>query len=291
MQSVQNSKIYPFGIRRRGNKPRSTLVGKTALMSKEQKRNKMPAIFFGHGSPMNAIEENNYSKSWQEIVKKFPRPKAILSISAHWETSGSRLTANQKQKTIHDFYGFPPELFAVEYNPDGDLTLVERIQNLIPEIKSDASWGLDHGTWSILVHAFPNADIPTIQLSLDRNKTLEHHFELAQKLRILREEGVLIIGSGNIVHNLRLLDWRGQTTYSWAREFNEEIKRALLAKDFQAILNYQNFPGAKESVPSAEHFLPLIYILGLMGEGEKIEIFNDQIALGSIAMTSVALGL
>ncbi|MCE3255738.1 MAG: dioxygenase [Rickettsiaceae bacterium] len=247
---------------------------------------KLPAIFFGHGSPMNAIEDNSYTRNWVEIVKTFPKPKAILCVSAHYETEGSRLTNNQKQKTIHDFGGFPQQLSQMQYNPSGDQKLVAKIRELIPEISADENWGLDHGTWSVLVHAFPEADIPTIQLSIDKKKSLREHYELAKLLRTLRDEGVLIIGSGNIVHNLRRINWQENVKNSWAIEFNESINNSLLAGDFESILNYENFSGAAESVPTTEHFIPSIYIVAQKDDGETISIFNDGIELSSIAMTS-----
>ena len=250
----------------------------------------LPAIFFGHGSPMNAIENNSYTETWRKLVKNISPPKAILVISAHYETAGTKITANEIQKTIHDFYGFTAELFNVKYQPKGDLELAKRIQKLIPESKLDDSWGLDHGAWSVLIHTHRKADIPTIQLSLDKNKTAKEHYELAKKLKILRGEGVLIIGSGNIVHNLGLLNWKGGKPYSWAEKFNRLIIKAILENYHQTIINFYGLEGAKESVPSAEHFLPLLYILALREEGEKVEIFNDEIELGSIGMTSVVVG-
>lgn len=247
----------------------------------------MPAIFFGHGSPMNAIEQNKFTKTWVEIAKNFPKPKAILAISAHYETDGSKITSSPTQKTIHDFYGFPPELFAVKYETKNDLDLVEKIKKLIPEIESDSNWGLDHGTWSVLKHIYPKADIAVTQLSLDKNKTLRQHYELAKNLKSLRDEGILIIGSGNIVHNLGRIDWSGNKNYDWAIDFNEEIKAALETGDIEKIINYKTLIGAALSVPTTEHFLPLIYFLALKNEDEKLEIFNDEIAMGSISMMGI----
>lgn len=247
----------------------------------------MPTIFFGHGSPMNAIEDNKYTKSWAEIVKTFPKPKAIIAISAHWETNGVRITGNENQKTIHDFYGFPKELYDIHYNAKGNLELAEKITKLIPDVKLDDSWGLDHGVWSILKHIYPNADIPVIQISIDKNKTPKEHYELAKKLNSLRNEEILIIGSGNIVHNLRMIKWNGnQNPYSWAIDFSSEIKSAILNNDIEKILNYQNTKGAKESVPTPEHFIPLIYILGLKNENEKVSFFEEGFEMGSLSMDS-----
>ena len=248
---------------------------------------KTPAIFVGHGSPMNAIEENIYSETWARLAASFAAPKAALVISAHWFVEGSFVTSNSPQKTIHDFYGFPPELFAVKYEPEGDLELAKKICQLIPQVKLDGSWGLDHGTWSVLRHFYPAANIPTIQLSIDQRLTAQQHFELAKNLRQLRDENVLIIGSGNIVHNLRMLNWQGGTAYDWAQEFSAEIKKLLLTKDYEVIINYKNLRGANLAVPTPEHFLPLLYILALLDEKEEISIFADEIVLGSIGMMGI----
>jgi 4,5-DOPA dioxygenase extradiol len=250
----------------------------------------MPAIFFGHGSPMNAIEDNRYTKSWVEIEKSIPKPKAILTISAHWESHDTKLTSNLKQKTIHDFYGFPKELYDIQYNPNGDAKLVKDVQGLIPEVKADESWGLDHGTWSVLRHLYPKADIPVLQLSIDKNKSPKDHYEMAKKLRSLREKGILIIGSGNIVHNLRMINWnKVAKPYTWAIDFNDSIKKAIQDKNHNKILDYKKLEGAKESVQTPEHFIPLIYILALRGDGDKISFFNDEIEMGSLSMTSILI--
>lgn len=247
-----------------------------------------PAIFFGHGSPMNAIEENQYTKAWVEMIQNIPKPENILVISAHWETDGSRITSNKKQKTIHDFYEFPQELFEVQYNPNGSEELVKDLQRLIPEVISDESWGLDHGAWSILGHIYKDADIPVLQLSIDRNKSLQEHYNFAKKLIALRDKKVLIIGSGNIVHNLQLIKWRGdQTPYDFALSFNNLIKDAILKNQHDKIINYTKLEGASKSVPSLEHFIPLLYVLALQKEEEQAEIFAEGIELGSISMNSV----
>lgn len=248
----------------------------------------IPAIFFGHGSPMNAIEENQYTKAWVEIVKNIPKPENILVISAHWETNGSKITSNKKQRTIHDFYGFPQELFEIEYNADGNEKLVQEIQQLAPEIASDNSWGLDHGAWSVLKNIYQDADIPVLQLSIDKNKSLQEHYYFAKKLNFLRNQKVLIIGSGNIVHNLKLIKWRqNQTPHNFAVAFNDSVKDAILKKQHDKIINYTEFEGALNSVPTLEHFIPLIYILALQKEDEKAKIFAEGIELGSISMNSV----
>ncbi len=249
-----------------------------------------PAIFFGHGSPMNAIESNRYTSGWVEAVKNIPKPAAILVISAHWESFGSKVTNNQVQKTIYDFYGFPPELFNVKYQPNGAPKIAKRLQEILPEIALDETWGLDHGAWSVLVHTHPEQDVPVLQLSLDKNKSPREHFEMAKKLQILREENVLIIGSGNIVHNLQMLDWRGKQHFPWAEKFNTAIQTVILENDFESVIEFEKLDGARESVPSLEHFLPLLYILALKKDGEEVAIFNPEIDLASIAMTSVVIG-
>lgn len=263
-------------------------------MSLTEKLMTMPAIFFGHGNPMNAIEENKYTKSWIEVVKNIPKPRIIVAISAHWETAGlagkangTKVTSNQIQKTIHDFYGFPPELYKITYNANGDLEFATKIIQLVPEIELDNSWGLDHGTWSILKHIYPQVDVPVIQISIDKNKTPREHYELAIKLQALRDEGALIIGSGNIVHNLRMIKWHGnQDPYDWAISFNSEIKSAILNNDIEKIVNYRNIVGARESVPTAEHFIPLIYIIGLKNHHEKASFFAEGYDMGSLSMDS-----
>jgi 4,5-DOPA dioxygenase extradiol len=249
---------------------------------------KFPTIFFGHGSPMNAIEDNVYTQSWREIVKGIPRPRAILVVSAHYETAGTLITANSKLKTIHDFYGFPPALFNVDYSPNGDVELVQKIQKLIPGITADLTWGCDHGAWSVLVHTHPSRDIPVLQLSIDKNKTPLEHYQLAKKLRVLRDE-ILIIGSGNMVHNLGLINWRDGVAFDWAVKFEGEIKKALIENDHQKIIEFYKLSGAKLAVPTAEHFLPLLYVLGLQDENaqEEAEIFCEGIELGSISMLGV----
>lgn len=247
----------------------------------------IPAIFFGHGSPMNVIENNKYTKSWSEVIKSINKPKAIISISAHWETNEVKITSNEIQETIYDFSGFPDELYHIKYSPKGSIELVKRIQEIIPEIKLDNSWGLDHGTWSILKHIYPKADIPVIQISIDKNKTLKEHYELAKKLKVLRNEGILIIGSGNIVHNLRMIKWNGeQSPYNWAVNFNSEIKLMVLKNEIKKIFNYNNIYGSKESVPTLEHFIPLIYILALKNDNEQASFFAEGFELGSLSMDS-----
>jgi 4,5-DOPA dioxygenase extradiol len=250
----------------------------------------IPTIFFGHGSPMNAIEKNKYTEVWKKIGEEIPRPKAILAISAHWYVDGSFVTSNQNQKTIYDFYGFPPELYAVKYDVKGDVDLAEKICKLIPEIKLNNSWGIDHGTWSVLKHVYPNADIPVLQLSINRNKNAQYHYDLAKKLNFLRDENILIIGSGNIVHNLGMINWQTKTPYDWAIKFNNQIREILLNNNHQALINYNTVENYKLSIPTPEHFLPTIYIAALQRQNEKISIFNDEIDLGSISMMGFMIG-
>lgn len=247
---------------------------------------KLPAIFFGHGNPMNALYSNEYAMKWKEVVRMLPRPKSILAISAHWETSGTRVTSNAVQRTIHDFYGFPKELFDVEYNVKGDPELAEKICKIIPGGQLDDSWGLDHGTWSVLRHVYPEGDIPTVQLSLDVDKTLQEHYEIAKRLRVLQSDGVLIVGSGNVVHNLRMLKWSGQQDpYPWALSFNEIVRKAIIAKSHEEILNYQSIEGWENSVPTPEHFIPLLYILAL--QIEEVRVFVEGFEMAALSMMSL----
>lgn len=253
---------------------------------------KMPVFFIGHGSPMNAIEDNEFSRSWQEVAQTFPKPKAILCVSAHWETRGVSLTAMNEPRTIHDFYGFPQELFDVVYPAPGAVDLVKPIRELAGKIniQPDFSWGLDHGAWSVLCRMFPQADIPVAQLSLDRSQDLEFHYKLGAQLKALREQGVLIIGSGNVVHNLRLMTWEG-SPFDWAIEFDELVKNAILAGDHQKLIHYEKLGlVAARSINSAEHYLPLLYVLGLQDKGEPPIFFNEKIFAGSLSMRCIRFG-
>jgi 4,5-DOPA dioxygenase extradiol len=253
----------------------------------------MPVLFIGHGSPMNAIEDNEFSREWISLGKSLPKPAAILCISAHWETRGTFLTAMEKPATIHDFGGFPEALFAVQYPAPGSPRLAKETRNTAKktEIGLDEKWGLDHGCWSVLKHLYPKADVPVVQLSLDYSRSAQYHYDLAAELASLRKKGVLIIGSGNMVHNLRLIDWRNPDKgYDWANEANEKLKGLILANDHRQIINYQSLGKAIElSVPTPEHFLPLLYVLGLKQEGESIAFFNDKTVMGSLSMTSLRL--
>jgi 4,5-DOPA dioxygenase extradiol len=246
-----------------------------------------PTIFFGHGSPMNAIEKNSHTDKWKKVMSGVERPKVILVISAHWQTRGTRITGNMNPETIHDFGGFPQELFDVQYPAKGDPELAKEIADKL-DVEIDMNWGLDHGAWSVLAQIYLDADIPMVQLSLDINKTPQQHFELGQKLAYLREQGVMIIGSGNIVHNLGLIDWSGTSQNTWASEFNDIVVENIEARSFENLVNYKQYGEiAKLSMPTNEHYLTLLYVLGVSNPADKIEIFNNEIVLGSIAMTSV----
>ena len=258
---------------------------------------KMPVLFLGHGSPMNAIEENQFVQGFRNISREIPKPNAILCISAHWFTNGTFVTAMLNPKTIHDFYGFPKELFEVNYPAPGSPELArETAELLLPEIvEEDHSWGLDHGAWSVIRHLYPNAEIPVIQLSIDYNKPPQYHFDLAKKLQKLREKGILIIGSGNIVHNLRMIDWKNINTvgagWDWAVEAREKTNNWLLDGNFQNLIDYQRQGVALQTaVPSPDHYLPLIYSLGLKEKFENLSLFNDELIGGSLSMTSVRIG-
>lgn len=256
---------------------------------------KMPVLFLGHGSPMNAIEENEFVQGFRNIGKEITKPSAILCVSAHWETKGTYVTAMQNPATIHDFGGFPKELFEVQYPAPGSPELAKETQSLITrtEIGLDEKWGLDHGAWSVLKHLYPDADIPIIQLSLDYNQTPQYHYELAQELKSLREKGVLIIGSGNMVHNLRMVEWKKlNETYGfdWALEANEKMKQFILNDDHKSLINYsQQGKPFQLSIPTPEHYLPLLYALALKDNKDEISIFNDKPVAGSLTMTSVKI--
>jgi 4,5-DOPA dioxygenase extradiol len=255
----------------------------------------MPLLFLGHGSPMNAVAENAYTRALNRLGTELPRPKAILVISAHWITQGSWITAMASPKTIHDFYGFPPELFAVQYPAPGSPELADKICQTIavPRICLDLEkWGLDHGTWSVLRHLYPQADIPVLQLSLPLAEPAEYHVDLGKQLSQFRDQGVLIVGSGNLVHNLRLLRWEANAEpYDWAISFDEWLKQTLIEGNFTAALNeYHDTEAGKLSVPTLEHYLPLHYILGAADENERLKFEYEELQNGSISMRSFSLG-
>lgn len=258
--------------------------------------NKMPVIFFGHGSPMNALADNAYTQSWARIGKSIPRPKAILCISAHWYIPLTAVTAMEKPPTIHDFGGFPRELFEFEYPAPGSFELAASVRNLLAPVSVglDANWGLDHGTWSVLCRVFPEADVPVVQLSIDKTKPARFHYELAKKLAQLRKEGVLIIGNGNVVHNLRFFSPNADSDspFDWAARFNGFVRENVSNGNHESLIDYESFGSdARLSVPTPEHYLPLLYVLGLQNEADEIsfpvEGFDGG---GSISMLSVQIG-
>jgi 4,5-DOPA dioxygenase extradiol len=253
---------------------------------------RMPALFVGHGSPMNAIVDNDYSRKWRQMGEELPTPKAILVVSAHWMTRGATLVhIGSNPKTIHDFGGFPPELFAQQYKAPGAPDFARATIELLEEshAHSDERWGLDHGAWSVLIRMFPKADIPVYQLSLDLSKGLADHFKLARELKTLREKGVLIIGSGNVVHNLRMLSMDGRTP-DWSAEFDRYMADAIAARDPGKVLDIAGLGRtAALAHPTIEHFLPVLYPLAVMAEDEDVTFFNESFDLGSISMRSFLL--
>lgn len=256
---------------------------------------RMPVIFFGHGSPMNTLASNRYTEAWNRLGASVPEPKAILAISAHWFTRGTAVTAMEKPKTIHDFGGFPQALFDVQYPAPGDPGLAARVRELLApvEVHLDQSWGLDHGTWSVLAHAFPGAGIPVVQLSMDATKPAQFHYETGKRLAPLRDEGVLIIGSGNVVHNLMLMR-RGDGAYAfdWARRFNGEVRAALASGRHEALIDFGRLgEDARLAVPTPEHYLPLLYIAALQAEDEAVVFAIDGYEAGSLGMLSAAAGM
>jgi 4,5-DOPA dioxygenase extradiol len=257
---------------------------------------KMPVLFLGHGSPMNAIEENQFVTGFKNLAKTLPQPNAILCISAHWYTKGTKVTAMEMPKTIHDFGGFPAELFAVQYPAKGSPQLALETKEILKpvEVELDDTWGLDHGAWSVIKHLYPAANVPVIQLSIDYTKPPEYHFELAKQLSDLRYKGILIVGSGNIVHNLRLVDYpnfdKDNYGYDWAIEARETINNYVLDGNFKPLFDYERQSKALQlAIPTPEHFLPLIYTLGLKDEKEELSLFNDKLVAGSLSMTSVKI--
>ncbi len=255
----------------------------------------MPAIFFGHGNPMNAVTANGYTEAWRRMGAETPRPKAVLAISAHWYVPGTGVTVATAPRTIHDFGGFPDELYRVQYPAPGDPVLARRVQDLLAplEVHSDTDWGLDHGTWSVLAHVYPQADVPVVQLSIDESRPAAFHFEIGQRLAPLREEGVLIVGSGNLVHNLRTYAWgrRPQDPYDWAIRFEDSARQLIRAGDHKPLIAYDTLgPDAALSIPTPDHYLPLLYVLGAAQQGEPITFPVDGVDGGSISMLAVQVG-
>jgi 4,5-DOPA dioxygenase extradiol len=255
---------------------------------------RMPVVFFGHGSPMNAVTPNRYADAWRQIGAALPRPKAILSVSAHWYTRGTAVTAMETPRTIHDFYGFPQPLYEVQYPAPGDRALAARVRALAAPVDAqlDGSWGLDHGTWQVLMHAFPAADVPVVQLSIDGTQSGSFHYELGGRLAPLRDEGVLVVGSGNIVHNLRLMQRSADAPpFDWAVRFSERVRALAAARDHAPLVDYASLgEDARLSVPTPDHYLPFLYCIALQSEGEKLEFPVDGIDIGSVGMLSLVIG-
>jgi 4,5-DOPA dioxygenase extradiol len=253
----------------------------------------MPAMFVGHGSPMNAIEDNEFRRGWVEAARRLPRPGAVLCVSAHWETPGVRLTAATNPGTIHDFHGFPRELYDVLYPAPGDPALARKTARLArgSEAVLDSERGLDHGCWSVLCAMYPQADVPVVQLGLDTARPASFHYALGGDLRSLRDEGVLVLGSGDIVHNLGAIDWQGAGGYDWAVHFNDAVRDRIRTGDHAALVDYEALgTEARLAVPTPEHYLPLLYVLALRDDEDDVSFFNDRVVMGSISMTSLVIG-
>jgi 4,5-DOPA dioxygenase extradiol len=263
----------------------------------QEKEYIMPALFIGHGSPMNGIEDNEFSRRWKAMAKEIPVPTAVLVVSAHWFTKGTRITAMDFPKTIHDFGGFPDELFNVQYKAPGNPVLAKETAALLhsAHVELDHDWGLDHGTWTVIRQMYPEAKIPVLQLSIDYSKPPQYHYDLAKELYALRRKGVLIIGSGNMVHNLRMVAWDKMNTdnygFDWAIRLNDKFKELITDGDFKPLINFESLgKDALLAIPTPEHYLPLLYTLGLKGSNDKATFFNDKLVAGSLTMTSLKLG-
>lgn len=255
----------------------------------------MPAVFLGHGNPMNALQSNSYTKAWASLGAAVPRPRAILCVSAHWYVAETAVTAMSSPPTIHDFGGFPRELFEVTYPASGDADLAARVGDLLApvSVRQDHEWGLDHGAWSVLKHVYPDAGVPVVQLSIDQTKGASFHYETARRLSPLRDEGVLVLGSGNLVHNLRLYGWgkAGVEPYDWAVRFERQARELLLAGNDGPLVDYQSLgPDAMLAVPTPEHYLPLLYVLALRREGEQVSFPVEGMDGGSVSMLAVRMG-
>lgn len=256
----------------------------------------MPVLFMGHGSPMNGIEDNEFSRRWAQMAREIPVPAAVLVVSAHWLSKGTRITAMDFPKTIHDFGGFPQALFDVQYKAPGNAPLAQEAASLIhsAQVELDHDWGLDHGAWTVVRHMYPEANIPVLQLSIDYTKNPQYHYDLAKELYALRKKGVLIIGSGNMVHNLRMVAWDKMNEpgygFDWALQMNDKFKDLIAAGDYKPLINYESLGReAKLAIPTPEHYLPLLYTLGLRGEKDNVSFFNDKAVAGSLTMTSVLM--
>lgn len=252
-----------------------------------------PAYFLGHGNPMNAIERTRYSQAWREAGERLAPPRGVVVVSAHWYREGVAVTAMEHPRTIHDFYGFPPELYAVRYPAPGSPALARRVASLLAPVPValDAAWGFDHGTWSVLVHLLPDAGVPVVQLAIDATQPASFHWNLGAALRPLRDDGIAIIGSGNVVHNLRLADFgMGSAGYDWAEQFDERLRTALDAGDRDAMIAYDRHPGGGLAVPTPDHYLPLLYAAAVRRPGETLATLVDGMEAGSLSMRSVRIG-
>ena len=290
-QFLQYLSLFPFaGLAMKINEFASLSKGFTSTPT-------MPVLFLGHGSPMNAIEENEFVDGFRKVASQIERPNAILCISAHWESNGTRVTAMSQPKTIHDFGGFPKALFDVQYPAPGSPELAEELSkaSLSQHIALDHSWGLDHGAWSVIKHLYPNADVPVVQLSLDVKMTAQQHYNLACELAYLRTKGVLIVGSGNMVHNLGRVAWDRLNdigfTFDWALEASEKMKRCIVDQNHAPLIDFRKQGSAFDlAIPTPEHYLPLLYVLAMQGKTEHASLFNDKAVAGALTMTSVIIG-
>ncbi|MDR3592719.1 MAG: 4,5-DOPA dioxygenase extradiol [Negativicutes bacterium] len=248
----------------------------------------MPTLFVGHGSPMNIIENNQFVRGWEQIAATLPRPQAILAVSAHWYTEGTRVLDSESPRTIHDFYGFPEQLYSITYPAPGTRQLAARTRGLLGnKAVLDGSWGLDHGTWCVLKVMYPAADIPVFQVSIDRRAPAQEHFAFGQKLKELRSEGVMILGSGDVVHNLGMIQFSSNVGFDWAYEFDNHIADCIRNKDMASVIGYKKFGRSAElSVPMPDHFYPLLYVLGAVAETDQLQVYNQDCVMGSISMTS-----
>lgn len=259
-------------------------------------QSRMPALFLGHGSPMNVLEENVYTEAWRALGKTLPRPKAIVAVSAHWYTQGTAVTAMEKPRTIHDFGGFPQALFDTQYPAPGSPELARKVADALApvQVQLDQQWGFDHGSWGVLIKMYPEADIPVVQLSIDGTKPPAFHFELGRKLAALREQGIMIVASGNVVHNLRMVRWQGDAQpYAWASSFNEYVRDNLSWEgeaEQHPLVNFMQHDGAELSNPTPEHYLPLLYVLGARLPGETVSVPVDGLVMASLSMLSVQVG-
>jgi 4,5-DOPA dioxygenase extradiol len=254
---------------------------------------RMPTLFIGHGSPLTAFEDNRYTRGWAALAAAIPKPRAILCISAHWYTRGTAVTAMTQPRTVHDFSGFPDALYQYHYRAPGDPALAQQVAELLAplEVIQDQQWGLDHGSWTVLKHMYPQADIPVLQLSIDATRDPQWHYEQGRKLQPLRDMGVLVMGAGNVVHNLRLMQRSEQAAHPWAVTFDRQVRQGIEQRDHDALIHYERFgEGARLSVPTAEHYLPLLYVLGAGTADEPVRVLLDGVTMGSISMLSVCAG-